>query len=362
MTEEYPFISFFPGYRQTLTIDLCIDLAALLILSLLIIQYIRRKHRTFELTLFFRMCLGTALMVLFSVTFDTVPILWTVNEDNVTFLILTRYLVGWAIDQFFSVILLAQWLLYVEHALHQSRDLIRRRYRIAMIPLFAAVVMLLLIIPLLFWGGGSYSGKYMPIYSGISYVVIALYVILALYIIAAYVILYREKKRNRIPAYIRLTPTTLCIVAGFAARLCFENYPCLPLFFALGLLFADYYMYRRLNHIDPKTGLLNSSYLPALISYAKKKQLTGATVIRFRVPRANDLMAKILKAWEPDLCKTVSMGDGLFLLVSAPVKDSVAERFIHFLTEQAKNEGLPVDANYETDREAPLDELLRKYI
>lgn len=152
-----------------------------------------------------------------------------------------------------------------------------------------------------------------------------------------------------------------CIVAGCITHMFYSDYPVLPLFFAPGLLFADYYMYRRLNNIDPKTGLFNRGYLQVLISLSKKQQLKGATVIRFQVQRGSEVMISILKAWKPEECKLIAMGDGLFLLVSGPVKDFIVERFISLITEQAKNEGLPVEADYETDREGAMDALLEKY-
>ena len=55
------------------------------------------------------------------------------------------------------------------------------------------------------------------------------------------------------------------------------------------------------------------------------------------------------------------MGAGLFLLVSEAVSDSVSERFLSLLTEQAKELGLSVEAGCETDPKAPVDKILTKY-
>lgn len=70
----------------------------------------------------------------------------------------------------------------------------------------------------------------------------------------------------------------------------------------------------------------------------------------------------VLKLWAPKMSKTITMGDGLFLMICDPVKDMVTNRFIQLLSEQAVNEGIPVDISYETDTNAPLDQIISRYI
>lgn len=361
MKEVYPFLEIIPEYRQDLAIDLIIDVVTLLILTMLIVQYFRRKHHLFELTLFFNMCITDVLMVLFGMAFDIAPVFWMLDKDNVFILLLVRFLIAWVIEQIFCVTLLAQWLIYVEYTLHQSRDLIRRRYPVAMIPFLAASAMMIISLPIGFWRSAPFNSEHVY-----ALLIVVSHSVFAFYLIAAYVVLYREKKRNRLPAYIRLTPTSLCMIVGFVSNLfltfIIEDYPVLPFCFALGLLFADYYMYRRLKYIDPHTGFYNRKYLPVLIAVSKKKELKGVSVIRFRVNRGSDVMAAILKSWRPDQCKIIKMEDGLFFLVSEALTDSLSDRFISLLSEQAKERGIPVSADFETDREGPMDELLRKYI
>ena len=52
----------------------------------------------------------------------------------------------------------------------------------------------------------------------------------------------------------------------------------------------------------------------------------------------------------------------LFLMICDPVKDMVTNRFIQLFREQAVNEGIPVDISYETDTNAPLDQIISRYI
>ena len=89
---------------------------------------------------------------------------------------------------------------------------------------------------------------------------------------------------------------------------------------------------------------------------------TAATVSRFKVQRGSDVLSSILKIWAPDQCKTVAMGDGEFLMISGPVKDSLSERFIELLTEQVKNRGIPMEAAYETDYDSAMDAIISRYV
>ena len=358
MDDLYPLMEVAPGYGKVLVIDFILDFVTIFILSMLMVQYIRRKHRTFELTLFFQMCLCNLLMVICAIVFDVVPIFWKASVDNVYDILFNWWVIGWIFDLVFIVTLLAQWLIYVEYTLHQSRDLIRRRYPAALAVYVAAVAIMFISIPIGFWENAPFDEN--VVYDVLTFISHGIFLF---YIVAAYVVLFLEKKRNRIPAYIRLTPTTLCVLAGYGVNLILVGnfYPILPPFFALGLLFADYFMYRRLRYINPRTGIYNSKYLSELISFSEKKHLKGATVVRFKVERGSDVMIEILKDWLPEQSKAIDMGDGLFLLVSDAVKDYVVQRFIFFISEQAKDRGIPVDAGFETDHDGPMAEVLRKY-
>ena len=357
METEYSFLDLFPGYLQSMTIDLIIDSITILIIVLLMVQYFRRKHRGYELTIFFRMCVMNMIMVVTSVVFDVFPVFSTVNENSLLFISTMRFIVSWLANKLFSIVILIQWLLYVEFTLHKSKDLIRRRYPFVMIPFIVSVVMYFASIPMVLWENSPFD-----VYLLQQIISIVTEVIQLLYIIFAYIILYIEKKRSKIPAYIRLTPTAVCMILGFIAHRFITNLPVFPLFFAIALLFTDFYMYRRLRNIDPKTGLFNKKYIPVLIRLSKKHNLLRTSIIRFNVPADNsDKMASILKQWAPEQSKTITLENGTFLLVSEALHDSLAERFIYLISEHAKKEGIEVDSGFETTRDATMDVLLQKY-
>ncbi len=92
------------------------------------------------------------------------------------------------------------------------------------------------------------------------------------YVFGSYYVLYNEKKRKLIPQYIKLTPTVISIVTGLIIA-SFTYYLMDGLGYAIGLLFADYYMFRRLSYIDPETGFFNEKYIAVLEKEAKKQNI-----------------------------------------------------------------------------------------
>ncbi len=155
--------------------------------------------------------------------------------------------------------LLAQWLIYIEYTLHQSREMLRRRYRTAIIPFIIAVVILIARFPIMIWMSNLIVNNVplVPYIIG-KCIMLLSYAVLFFYIIASYVVLIKERKRTRIPAYIHFMPSMICILIGFVADI-MTGFSILPLSFAIGLAITDYSMYKRLNDIDPVTGFLTEN-------------------------------------------------------------------------------------------------------
>ncbi len=162
-------------------------------------------------------------------------------------------------------LMVSHWLIFVEFTLHQSRDIIRRRYPVVMIPFWIAILIALFnmiaVIP-----------PSTPLYIRVAvyYLNRVQLLIWFFYILASYVVLFREKKRKAIPQYIRLTLTVVSITLGLLISV-LTPYELDGLGYAIGLLFAEYYMFRRLSFIDPETGFFNEKYLRVLDREAEKK-------------------------------------------------------------------------------------------
>ncbi len=353
MDDTNSFLELYPQYARLIRTDLIMYLAAFVILALLMIRFLRRKHKFPELTMFFRMCVLNMLMAFCGIAADGLLSFREVKNYEAFFC----YFIFSIIQELFAILLLAQWLLFVEYTLHQSRDIIKRRYPVAAIPFIAAVVMETASIIIAMQKDASFDT---------SAVAVSLYVfshvVMVFYIVGAYIILFMDYRRTKIPRYIRLTPTVACIVTGYLLNWFVTAYPTVTVGFALGLVFADFFTYRRLSYIDPKTGFYLKKFLPVLAGIAKRRKLEGGTVIRFKANRGSAKMAAILNAWQPQNCIVFTMGDGLFLVISGALKDSTSERFISLVSEDAKSEGIPLETGYETENAGPAENYLKKLI
>jgi hypothetical protein len=260
------------------------------------------------------------------------------NDDLVFFVgLICNALMG-----IIPLVLAAFLLLFVEYTLHQSLDTIRRRYPVVMIPFYFGVLITII-------------GIIVPIPESTPKMVMRAvgvlnklnYLIWCFYVLASYMLLYNERKRKRIPQYIKLTPTVLSIVIGLIVS-AFSYYLLDALGYAVGLVFADYYMFRRLGYIDPRTDFFNEKYISVLEKEAKKKDIHYAMVIRFKTSGDREKWENILKSWEPEHCKVVSRNNGEYLVISEIKKRYIAERFIALVSEHCQREGIDLESSYET--------------
>ncbi|MCR5403332.1 MAG: hypothetical protein K6E91_05845 [Butyrivibrio sp.] len=120
--------------------------------------------------------------------------------------------------------------------------------------------------------------------------------------------------------------------------------------YAIGLMFADYYMFRRLSYADAKTGFFNEKYLKVLRRESKKKNIKEATVISFKTTGDRDKLAELLKFWKPEHSTIVAKDNGEFLVISEVRRKLITERFIFLVTEHAKSSGLETESSYRTEK------------
>ncbi len=326
------------------TTDIVINLLSLLILVLLMIQLLHRKKKTPEIKYLFLMCIFSSLLS-FTGTYLSFYLMFLKVLSNPV-----GDVIAYAIDSLQDttfLLLIVFWLHFVEYTLHQSKDLIMRRYRYAMVPFYiaAGIKGLRILVPLLPLPGELYIDGYYVI----DILNKAASLIWIFYILTAHVIAHRERKRMAIPRYIRLVPTEVCIILGVGLNILL-GYRTVSLGCAAGLMFADYFLFRRLSWIDKETGFYNESYLPVLKREAEKKNLKEITIIRFKALDDRDGFAGILRYWEPEHSKIVAKDNGEFLVLSNVLENAVIKRFISLVLEEAQNEGIHAEVDYETRR------------
>ncbi len=321
--------------------QLILNILVLPIPALLMVQVLRRRHKTTEIKVFFRMLVMNILQCLSYIS----GFFFVLYQDRLDKnLIFVGAVIGDILLGTIPLFMVAHWLVFVEFTLHQSMDIIRRRYPVVMIPFWIGVVISLFntiaVIP---------HSTPLAVRQVIFVLNRLLFLIWLFYIVAAYVVFFREQKRKSIPQYIRLTPTVISIALGLIVS-SLTAFQIDALGYAVGLLFADYYMFRRLNYVDDETGFFNEKYLAVLEREADKKNIHNVTMIHFKTQGDGRKLAEILKNWEPEYSKIVLKNDGEILMFSEKLKKSVAERFIFLVQENCAEEGLQTDAAYEVIR------------
>jgi hypothetical protein len=318
-----------------------VNILVLPILLLLMVQVLRRKHRTTDIKIFFRMLV---MNMLYSLAYIS-GFLLLFNEDrlNSTFVFAGAVICNTVLGVI-PILLVAHWMVFVEFTLHQSMDIIRRRYPVIMIPFWIGIVIsifnMIAVIP------RSTPLLVLQIVFVLNRFLMLIWIF---YIVATYVVYYREKKRKSIPQYIRITPTALSFTLGLLIS-AFTSFQIEGLGYAIGLLFADYYMFRRLSYVDQETGFFTEKYLTVLGREADKKDIHNATVIHFKTSGDSRKLAEILKYWEPEHSKIVMKSDGEFLVLSEAQKKTIVQRFIFLVQEHCAKEGLQTEASYEVIR------------
>ncbi len=114
-----------------------VNILVLPILLLLMVQVLRRKHRTTDLKIFFRMLV---MNMLYSLAYIS-GFLLLFNEDklNSTFAFAGAVICNTVLGVI-PILLVSHWMVFVEFTLHQSMDIIRRRYPVIMIPFWIGIV------------------------------------------------------------------------------------------------------------------------------------------------------------------------------------------------------------------------------
>ena len=95
----------------------------------------------------------------------------------------------------------------------------------------------------------------------------------------------------------------------------------------------------------------------------QKKQLQGGTVIRFMVPAdQSKKAAEILKNWEPEGKKIITLGNGVFMILSDPLKNVIANRLISYIDGQMKEQGIEAKTSLITKTDEPAESFFRSVL
>ena len=335
------------------------NIIALVLIGGMAIWAATNKHKVREMRMFMRMCILTAVISLCDVVYYVEMIKIGTNEAN------WPIVLGWLVIDVCSLLLVGQWLIFVEYSLHQSNDVIKRDYKYIMIPFWIAVAFIA-------FSHLSYNEvifnlippQYIEVWSEVGWYVTTILkwiakCIMAFYYIFAYYLVAKEKKRVKIPNYVVITPTVICFVVGMYFD---RNYltRIQPVFFTLGLFLIWFFMFRRFKYIDPDTGFFTSKYLKTLYSYYDKDKDKGCTIIRFVTKGDVVKMAHILKEWIPEDAKGIVQDGGKLLVVSESLDRAMVKQYMTLISAQAKEENIEVETDFAMRADEPIEEFFKK--
>ena len=344
--------------------NLALNIAALVAIAVMALWAAWNKHKVREMKLFMRLCNITAVIALCDAVYYV-----ELNKMKATGWTAATFpmLVGWTIIDVCSLLLVGQWLIFVEYSLHQSNDLIKRNYKYIMIPFWISVF--LVACANIFYNEfflemipddvrQTYAGVIDTVFFSIFIFAKA---VAAFYYIFAYYLVLKEKKRVKIPNYIVISPTVVCFVIGMYYNRGYL-YRIQAVFFTLGLFLIWFFMFRRFDYMDPVTGFFNKKYLKILYRYFHKNAGAGCTVIRFFTKGDVKRLAEILKEWVPEDSKTVIMPDGKILVVLGSLKKGTVKRCMMLIKEQADEAELEIDMDSASRTDETIEDFLGRMI
>jgi hypothetical protein len=331
--------------------DVILDTIALVIIIILAINTIRDRHIT-EIRMFFGMCVSTVFLALWDSAkyiYFMVPTHQTWLED--VYITLTNPLTA-----IVSLVIVVQWLLFVEYSLHQSKDLIRRRFTRVLIPFFISTAVEIIGTVVFVIGGETGSFDLMFMADRVHLLSTAF---MFMYMLLTYVIVHQERVRKRLPRYILITPMAVAVLLGyFLDTVTYRSL--FALFVATGLISVYFSIRKQHAWEDDNTGYYNKDYLRIIMDYIDEKNIEGGTIIRFSTKNDSRSLAKILHQMEPDNSKTVFMGKGVFLIITDTQTEDVIDWYKKLIVGRAGQDGLDVKADHFLRQDEPPEDFLTK--
>lgn len=283
-----------------------------------------RKHERTEDRFIFAECI-LMLCSLFSEILYSMS--WYINQRWANYLIFTLP----TVVELFYMLTIMQWMVFVDYCLYHSRDHIRRRYKLALIPILVVEVTDALQSFVIYGMGGVTD----PMLAFTYYLQFIKVFVELLYIITAVKLVTVYERESREPAFLRLDAFIIPFVLG-----CFFRYYSGPLM-VLGIILTYLAAIRRDRYLDPDTGLFNRDYLDFLGKYRDRKNYGGGNGILIEAPGHGEDMAALLTELRPADSYVFILNKDRFLLLSESLKGSAVKMAVMTITEETENSEKP---------------------
>ncbi len=237
------------------------------------------------------------------------------------------------------------WVIFVDYQLNRSRDHLKRRYRMAFIPVIVILAMLLINL----FTGILYSFDEENVYHPtLIYPVIILIEFLYLVYSAALMVRYRKTDN----AFIHVSTIPFLIPFVFMEIVSeMTPYSANPLGVAVGLVLFHFASMNRRCYEDDETGFYNIHYLRYLATVSGEGKYDFGSGLIFSATGHGKELAQILHDEMPFEAEVISLGKGRFLMLSRTVKRMAIQMLFAAVEEAAADRSFKVNTAYELRRE-----------
>ena len=235
------------------------------------------------------------------------------------------------INEMLYMMIILQWLVFVDYSLYRSRDHIRRRYRHAVLPIIILTALDIIQSIFVFAPGvdpflhsvGALVLYYLKFIIELSYIATAIYLV------------KKHDKESREPKFLRLEAFIIPFVIGVLFR--FYDSPMM----ALGIILTYGAVKRRDSFINQDTGFYNVDFFRYLGAYRDKKKYRGESVIVMSSPEHAGKLALLLQKMGPGKGSVIDKGDGQFFLFAENLRESAASMISSTFKEEAQKSDPP---------------------
>ncbi len=338
--------------------NMIMNVAAFIIILILALSVAKNRNKITENKLLFSLCVFILILACINIVSGIIDVnIFVLNKRReISYIIM--FLCKW-LSRLLILVIVVQWLLFVEFSLHQSRDVIRRRYPALLIP-FVIVI----ILSIVNFGMDTYSRFYKVtsmLWFDIGTIIDLLGTgVLLFYFVLVFRIVSREKKRKPMPRLVAIKPMAGLALIGYIIMFLF-GYSCMTICFAFGMIFQSKSLKRLLRKEDSETGFYNLGYLDTIKDYYIGHNIEGGTVIRFKTDDDGKKLSEILHNMEPDDSKMITMGHGTFLVISETQPESIIKWYTSLVLNEAENADIEVKSDYHNRTNESVEEFFTQF-
>ena len=233
--------------------------------------------------------------------------------------------------EFIFMLIIMQWMVFVDYSLYRSPDHIRRRYRFAILPII--IVMGIDAAQLI-------ATQFMPeitdaLIAFVTFVQYAQVIVELCYILTAVRLVIVYGKECREPRFLRLSAFIVPFILANLVR------PYDASLMALGILLTYLAVLRRDRFLDHDTQFYNRAFLEYTGKYRDKKQYTGGNGILVDARGHGEDMAGILRELKPQDSNVYVLEKDHYLLLSESLRGSAVQCAVMNISEAAKTSDPP---------------------